>query len=50
MIQAAAVSLAFLGIYLQLTALVADLGRQALGCTCRKNAVDWRCPVHGSGS
>ena len=50
MIAALLILLATLGVGLQMLALMDEAKRVGSGCTCRKGAVDWRCPIHGSGS
>lgn len=48
MIPAILIIAAVVGVALQMMALIDELGRVASGCTCRKGAVDARCPIHGS--
>ena len=50
MIPAILIIAAVVGVALQMMALINECLRVGSGCTCRKGAVDWRCPVHGSGS
>lgn len=50
MIAAILIIAAATGVALQMMALINECLRVGSGCTCSKNAVDARCPLHGSES
>lgn len=48
MIAATLILVAVAGVGLQMLAFIDECLRVGSGCTCRRHAIDPRCPLHGS--